>query len=93
MKHTLALLISLPLAALPSLHAAYAPEKRPHILWLSSEDHGPQMGCYGDAYATTPNLDALAARGMIFKHAWSCAPVWQPTRYGRPRNGRTPCAP
>ena len=75
MKHTLALLISLPLAALPSLHAAYAPEKRPNILWLSSEDHGPQMGCYGDAYATTPNLDALAARGMIFKHAWSCAPV------------------
>ncbi len=38
------------------------------------------MGCYGDAYATTPNVDQLAARGMIFKHAWSCAPVCAPAR-------------
>ena len=47
----------------------------PNILWLTAEDHGPHMGCYGDTYATTPNIDALAARGMLFKHAWSCAPV------------------
>ncbi|NDD38454.1 MAG: sulfatase, partial [Verrucomicrobia bacterium] len=53
---------------------------RPNILWLSSEDHGPHMGCYGDKYATTPNVDALAARGMIFRHAWSCAPVCAPAR-------------
>ncbi len=53
---------------------------RPNILWISSEDHGPQMGCYGDKYATTPNVDALAARGMIFRHAWSCAPVCAPAR-------------
>ncbi len=54
--------------------------EKPNILWISSEDHGPQMGCYGDAYATTPNLDRLAARGMLFKHAWSCAPVCAPAR-------------
>lgn len=48
---------------------------RPNILWLTSEDHGPQMGCYGDTYADTPNVDALAAKGMLFKHVWSCAPV------------------
>lgn len=48
---------------------------RPNILWLTSEDHGPHMGCYGDTYATTPNVDALAAKGMLFKHAWSNAPV------------------
>ncbi len=48
---------------------------RPNILWLTSEDHGPHMGCYGDTYADTPNVDALAAKGMLFKHAWSCAPV------------------
>ena len=47
----------------------------PNILWLTSEDHGPHMGCYGDTYADTPNVDALAAKGMLFKHAWSCAPV------------------
>lgn len=49
--------------------------EHPSILWLTSEDHGPHMGCYGDTYATTPNIDALAAQGMIFKHAWSCGPV------------------
>ena len=38
------------------------------------------MGCYGDANATTPNVDALAARGMLFKRAWSCAPVCAPAR-------------
>ena len=48
---------------------------RPNILWLTSEDHGPQMGCYGDTLARTPNVDALAAKGMIFRMAWSNAPV------------------
>ena len=37
---------------------------RPNILWLTSEDHGPHLGCYGDSYATTPNVDALAAKGI-----------------------------
>lgn len=48
---------------------------KPNILWITSEDHGPQLGCYGDANASTPYIDALAARGMLFKHAWSGAPV------------------
>ena len=75
---TLAVLLLAPLAA---LHAADAPAPgRPNILWISSEDHGPHMGCYGDPYATTPNVDRLAARGMLFKHAWSAAPVCAPTR-------------
>lgn len=52
----------------------------PNILWITSEDHGPQMGCYGDKFATTPNVDRLAARGMIYTHAWSCAPVCAPAR-------------
>lgn len=53
---------------------------KPNILWLTSEDHGPHMGCYGDANARTPNVDALAAKGMIFTRAWSTAPVCAPAR-------------
>lgn len=53
---------------------------RPNILWLTSEDNGPQLGCYGDAYAVTPNLDALAARGLRFRRCWSVAPVCAPAR-------------
>jgi arylsulfatase A-like enzyme len=51
---------------------------RPNILWLTSEDHGPQMGCYGDTLARTPNIDALAAKGMIFTQVWSNNPVCAP---------------
>lgn len=54
--------------------------EQPNILWLTSEDHGPEMGCYGDLLARTPNIDALAAKGMIFKRAWSVAPVCAPAR-------------
>ncbi len=48
---------------------------RPNILWLVSEDNGPHLGAYGDRYATTPNLDALAERGFRYRTVWSNAPV------------------
>jgi len=66
--------------ALAAMNVARAAEARPNILWISSEDHGPHMGCYGDAYATTPNVDRLAAKGMIYRHLWSNAPVCAPAR-------------
>ncbi|MBC8328117.1 MAG: sulfatase [Planctomycetes bacterium] len=69
----LALLLAIPLA--PQELAA-----RPNILWITSEDHGPQLGCYGDPDAVTPNLDALAAQGMRFERVWSNAPVCAPAR-------------
>lgn len=53
---------------------------QPNILWLTSEDHSPHMGCYGDKVARTPNVDALAAKGLRFRHAWSVAPVCAPAR-------------
>jgi arylsulfatase A-like enzyme len=77
MKHRfLALLFSLVLAG-ASVAADVA---RPNIIWLSSEDHNAHMGCYGDTYATTPNVDKLAAKGMLYRTAWSCAPVCAPAR-------------
>ncbi len=59
-------------------HASEA--SKPNILWITSEDNGPHLGCYGDEYADTPNLDALAAAGMIYERAWSNAPVCAPAR-------------
>lgn len=67
-------LLRLLLSSFVILSSAFAAD-RPNILWLTSEDHGPHMGCYGDTYADTPVVDALAAKGMLFKHAWSCGPV------------------
>ena len=55
-------------------------EDLPNFLWITSEDNGPHLGCYGDDYAVTPNLDALAARGMFYTNAISNAPVCAPAR-------------
>src|SRR5947208_16027073 len=52
----------------------------PNILWITCEDIGPQLGCYGDTYAKTPVLDRLAARGVRYTNAWSNAPVCAPAR-------------
>tara|TARA_R110002096_G_scaffold4493_4_gene20775 strand:- start:4949 stop:6817 length:1869 start_codon:yes stop_codon:yes gene_type:complete len=53
---------------------------RPNILWLSAEDISPHLGCYGDPHAITPNLDALAAEGTRFTHAFTAAGVCAPCR-------------
>lgn len=52
----------------------------PNILWITCEDTGPELGCYGDTYANTPNLDQLAQRSLRYLTAWSNAPVCAPAR-------------
>ncbi len=56
------------------------PRERPNILWITSEDNGPFLGCYGDPLATTPNLDRLASEGILYENAYSTAPVCAPAR-------------
>ncbi len=56
------------------------PTELPNILWLTSEDNSPFLGCYGDEFATTPNLDKLASEGFLYTHAYANAPVCAPTR-------------
>lgn len=69
-----------PLKAGQGADGAVTPRPRPNILWITSEDHGPHLGCYGDPLATTPHVDALAARGLRYTRAWSNAPVCAPAR-------------
>jgi len=72
----------LALPALPALAAlfAQAPAKRWNILWVSCEDTSPDIGCYGDTYARTPNIDRLAAQGLRYTHAFSTYGVCAPCR-------------
>ncbi|HEX5105036.1 MAG TPA: sulfatase, partial [Pirellulaceae bacterium] len=56
--------------------------ERPNILWISLEDISPNLGCYGDEYAVTPNIDRLAAEGCRYTQAFSHAGVCAPTRSG-----------
>src|SRR5262245_61437896 len=58
---------------------AVAQTKRPNILWISTEDISPDLGCYGDSYAVTPNIDKLAAQGVRYTKAFATAPVCAPS--------------
>jgi len=42
----------------------------PNVLLIVSEDNGPELGCYGDPHARTPNLDKLASGGVRFNRAF-----------------------
>lgn len=53
---------------------------RPNILWVYIEDTNDWMSCYGDTVIETPNIDALAARGVRFDRAYMPAGVCSPTR-------------
>jgi len=72
------------LAASPAgrLLAAPKAQGRPNILWISLEDIGPELGCYGDRYALSPNIDKLAAEGIRYEWAFTHAPVCAPARCG-----------
>jgi len=55
-------------------------EERLNILWISCEDSCPDLGCYGDKYAYTPNIDRLAREGTRYTHAFSVSGVCAPSR-------------
>lgn len=50
----------------------------PDILLITCDDLGAYLGCYGDPYVKTPNMDRIAEEGVLFENAWvtqaSCSP-------------------
>jgi N-sulfoglucosamine sulfohydrolase len=61
------------------------PLKPPNIVWISTHDINPDLGCYqgvwpGAEYAVTPHLDGLAAQGARYENAFASAPVCAPAR-------------
>lgn len=55
-------------------------DDRPNIVWIVSDDLGPELGCYGYPEVATPNLDRLAAEGQRFTNAFSTSPVCSSSR-------------
>ena len=55
-------------------------EAKPNILWITAEDMSPTLGCYGDPYAITPNIDLLAKRATRYDNAFAASPVCSPSR-------------
>ena len=55
--------------------------RRPNLLFLFSDQHCQKIaGCYGDKVVQTPNLDGLAAAGVVFDNAYCPSPICVPSR-------------
>lgn len=59
--------------------AVIAAEKL-NVLFLIADDLNCDLGCYGHPYAKSPHIDALAAAGVRFNHAYCQYPVCSPSR-------------
>ena len=54
---------------------------RPNIICILCDDMGyGDLACYGQKYIQTPNLDRMAAEGMLFTQAYAGSPVSAPSR-------------
>jgi arylsulfatase A-like enzyme len=68
------------LSATVFLIGPLAAAEQPNVLWITAEDMSPTLGCWGDSYATTPHIDALANDSVKYTRAFATAPVCSPAR-------------
>ena len=70
------------LSALMVASGAFAQHnKTPNIIFILCDDMGyGDLGCYGQKFINTPNIDQMAAEGMLFTQAYAGSPVSAPSR-------------
>lgn len=55
--------------------------RKPNVLWIcSDQQRSDTLGCYGNPFVHTPNIDALAADGVRLSRAYVQSPVCAPSR-------------
>jgi arylsulfatase A len=66
---------------LPMKASEQATRRPPNIIFILGDDLGwAELGCYGNTFNETPNLDKLAREGVRFTQAYAAAPVCSPYR-------------
>ena len=66
-----------------------------NVLWICTDQQRfDTLGCMGNPWVYTPNLDRLAAEGVLFENTYAQSPVCAPSR-GCFLSGRYPrtCGP
>ena len=67
--------------AFPLLGAYAQKTPKPNIIYIMCDDMGyGDLGCYGQSYISTPNIDNMAKEGMRFTQAYAGSPVSAPSR-------------
>lgn len=68
------------LAILSGLTSTSSAGLRPNVLIIAVDDLRPESGCYGASHIHSPNIDALAATGRLFRRAYCQQAVCSPSR-------------
>ncbi len=64
---------------------------KPNIIYILSDQHNPLvMGCAGDPYVRTPNIDALQKRSVSLDNCYCASPLCVPSRSAM-LSGLLPC--
>lgn len=64
-----------------ALYAADKEVKKPNIIFILADDLGySELGCFGNTFNETPNIDKLAQNGIKFSNAYTAQTVSSPTR-------------
>ncbi len=67
--------------ALCAAGAGRTKDSRPNIIFLLTDDQRrDSLGCYGNTEIRTPNIDRLAAHGVLFEHASITSAICTPSR-------------
>ena len=69
-------LLPVQLAAFQDVIAA----DRPNVLMIAVDDLRPELGCYDVRHIVSPNIDRLAASGLVFRRAYVQQSVCGPSR-------------